>query len=128
MDLSEEQKEFLRENSSRIPNLIDLTKQCFKDDSLDGRSKEGRAVRKFLVENCIEYRTTSREPAETIEFTREQREFILQQAESGLSSLEIARIVFPSRRVMPLSAEQRAVLTEIRTVNHDILQSKTAER
>ena len=61
---------------------------------------------------------------ETIEFSNEQREFILQQAEEGLSSLEIARIVFPSRRVMPLSAEQRAVLSEIRAVNPDILPSQ----
>jgi len=124
MDLSDEQKEFLRENASRIPNLIDLTKQCFQDDSLDGRSKEGRAVRKFLVENAIEFRTTSRPPAETIEFTQEQTEFILQQADTGLSSLEIARIVFPDRRVLPLSAEQRAVLAEIRAVNPDILPSQ----
>ena len=124
MDLSNEQKEFLRENASRIPNLIDLTKQCFKDDSLDGRSKEGRAVRKFLVENAIEFRTTSRPPAETIEFTQEQTEFILQQADTGLSSLEIARIIFPDRRVSPLSAEQRAVLVEIRSVNPDILPSQ----
>ena len=124
MDLSNEQKEFLRENASRIPNLIDLTKQFFKDDSLDGRSKEGRAVRKFLVENAIEFRTTSRPPAETIEFTQEQTEFILQQADTGLSSLEIARIIFPDRRVSPLSAEQRAVLVEIRSVNPDILPSQ----
>ena len=124
MDLSNEQKEFLRENASRIPNLIDLTKQCFKDDYLDGRSKEGRAVRKFLVENAIEFRTTSRPPAETIEFTQEQTEFILQQADTGLSSLEIARIIFPDRRVSPLSAEQRAVLVEIRSVNPDILPSQ----
>ena len=52
MDLSEDQKDFLRENADSIPNLIDLTKQCFNDDSLDGRSKEGRAVRKYLVENA----------------------------------------------------------------------------
>ncbi len=124
MGLTEEQKEFLRENASRIPNLIDLTRECFKSDSLDGRSKEGRAVRKFLVENSIDFRTTSRQPTENIEFTREQREFILQQAENGLSSLEIARIIFADRRVTPLSTEQRAVLSEIRAVNPDILPSQ----
>ena len=124
MDLSEEQKTFLRENAARIPNLIDLTRQCFENDTLDGRSREGRAVRKFLVENSIDFRTTSRQPMETIDFTREQREFILQQAENGLSSLEIARIVFPDRRVPPLSNEQRAVLAEIRSVNPDILPSQ----
>jgi hypothetical protein len=124
MDLSKEQKTFVRDNAARIPNLIDLTRQCFRNDSLDGRSKEGRAVRKFLVENSIDYKTTSREPTENIEFTREQREFILQQAENGLSSLEIARIVFPDRRVSPLSNEQRVVLSEIRSVNPDILPSQ----
>tara|TARA_R100001443_G_scaffold100908_1_gene108441 strand:+ start:2478 stop:3527 length:1050 start_codon:yes stop_codon:yes gene_type:complete len=124
MDLTEQQSEFLRENAARIPDLINLTRQCFENDALDGRSKEGRAVRKFLVENCIDFRTTSRQPTENIEFTREQREFILQQAENGLSSLEIARIVFPDRRVSPLSNEQRAVLAEIRSVNPDILPSQ----
>ena len=124
MDLTKEQKEFLRENASKIPDLINLTRQCFENENLDGRSKEGRAVRKFLVENSIDYRTTAREPVEAIEFSSEQREFILQQAEEGLSSLEIAKIVFPSRRVMPLSGEQRAVLAEIRSVNPDILPSQ----
>mgnify|MGYP003116244924 CR=1 FL=1 len=124
MELTEQQKNFLRDNASEIPNLIDLTKQCFEDDSLDGRSKEGRAVRKFLVENSIDFKTTGRIPAEVIEFSKEQREFILQQAEEGLSSLEIAKIIFPSRIVRPLSAEQRAVLAEIREINPDIMPSQ----
>jgi hypothetical protein len=124
MDLTKEQKDFLRENASKVPDLIDLTKQCFEDDSLDGRSKEGRAVRKFLVENSIDFKTTGRIPAEVIEFSEEQKDFIIQQAEEGLSSLEIAKIVFPSRIIRPLSAEQRAVLAEIREVNPDILPSQ----
>tara|TARA_R100000742_G_C4274656_1_gene94744 strand:- start:646 stop:1695 length:1050 start_codon:yes stop_codon:yes gene_type:complete len=124
MDLTKEQKDFLRENASKVPDLIDLTKQCFEDDSLDGRSKEGRAVRKFLVENSIDFKTTGRVPVEAIEFTEEQKQFIIQQAEDGLSSLEIARIVFPSRAVRPLSNEQRAVLSQIREVNPDILPSQ----
>ncbi|GAF77645.1 unnamed protein product, partial [marine sediment metagenome] len=74
MNLSEEQKEFLRENAARVPDLIDLTRQCFDRRDLDGRSKEGRAVRRFLAENAIEYKTTSRVPAEAIEFTPEQIE------------------------------------------------------
>ena len=124
MDLSKEQKEFLRENAARVPDLIDLTRQCFDRKDLDGRSKEGRAVRRFLAENAIEYKTTTRLPAETVEFTPEQVEFILDQAESGLSSLHIARIVFPDRQVRPLSAEQRAVLATIREVNPDIMPSQ----
>ena len=124
MDLSEEQKKFLQENAARVPNLIDLTQQCFDRKDLDGRAREGRAVRKFLADNAIDYQTTNRPPAETIEFTKEQVEFILDQAKDGLSSLQIARIVFPDRQVRPLSAEQRAVLSEIRDVNPDILPSQ----
>ncbi len=124
MDLSKEQKEFLRENAARVPDLIDLTRQCFDRKDLDGRSKEGRAVRKFLADSAIEYQTTNRPPAEAIEFTPEQVEFILDQAKDGLSSLHIARIVFPDRQVRPLSAEQRAVLAEIRNVNPDIMPSQ----
>jgi len=124
MELNKDQKEFLRVNSQDMPDLIDLTKKCFGDESLDGRSKEGRAVRKFLVENSIKFKTTSRIPAEVINLTKEQGEFILQQAEEGLSSLEIAKIVFPSRNVKPLSSEQRVVLEKIREVNPDILPSQ----
>lgn len=114
----------MRENSARVPDLIELTQQCFSRNDLDGRSREGRAVRKFLADNSIEYKTTNRVAADPIEFTPEQKEFILDQAETGLSSLRIAQIVFPDRQVNPLSLEQRAVLIAIREVNPDILPSQ----
>ena len=121
MDLSEQQKQFLRENAAKITSLIDLTRQCFEDDKLDGRSKEGRAVRKFLVENSINFKTTATSRTEDIELTQQQKDFILEQAESGLSSLEIAKIIFPEKNVKSLSNEQRTVLAFIRDVNPDII-------
>lgn len=124
MELSEEQKKFIDENANKIKNLIDLTKQCFEDDTLDGRSKQGRAVRKYLVENCIDYKTTGRELVEAIELTQQQKDFILEQAEQGLSSLEIAKIIFADKKVKPLSNEQRTVLAYIREINPDIMPSQ----
>ena len=124
MELSEEQKKFIDENANKIKNLIDLTKQCFEDDTLDGRSKQGRAVRKYLVENCIDYKTTGRELVEVIELTQQQKDFILEQAEQGLSSLEIAKIIFADKQVKPLSNEQRTVLAYIREINPDIMPSQ----
>ena len=124
MELSEEQKKYIDENASKIKNLIDLTKKCFDNQELDGRSKEGRAVRKYLVENAIEYKTTGTSSTEEIEFTEQQKEFILQQAQEGLSSLEIAKFIFPDRRVKSLSNEQRTVLGYIREVNPDFLPSQ----
>ena len=70
MELTESQKNFLSENADKIKNLIDLTKACFEDDSLDGRSKEGRAVRKYLVENSINFKTTATSRTEDIILNR----------------------------------------------------------
>jgi|TARA_R110002020_G_scaffold273234_2_gene488312 hypothetical protein len=124
MDLTEDQKKFIDENALKIKDLNNLTRGCFNDDSLDGRTKQGRSVRKYLIENSIEFKTTKTCRSEDIIFTDQQKEFILQQAEGGLSSLEIAKLIFPNKRVKPLSNEQRTVLSFIREINPDILPSQ----
>jgi len=124
MELTEKQQEFLRENGLKIKNLNELTQQCFDNKDLDGRTKEGRAVRKFLIENDIEFKTRFIKKQDPILFTQEQRDFITQQAETGISSLEIAKLLFPDKRVGPLSLEQRAVLEAIREINPDFVPSK----
>ena len=49
MKLSDEQKQTIRDNFKDNPNLLDLTRLVFKNEEIDGRSKEGRAVREFLA-------------------------------------------------------------------------------
>lgn len=61
MKLTEEQQNFIRENYMLISDLIELTRQVFNDNTLDGRTKEGRAVRKYLVDNDLEYKTTEKQ-------------------------------------------------------------------
>ena len=124
MKLTEEQIEFLQKNSKKHQDLNVLTKKCFNNDELDGRSKEGRAVRKYLIEHGIKFNTKFKEKQDPIIFSKEQKDFIIQQAEQGLSSLEIAKLLFPDKRVGPLSLEQRAVLEVIREVNPEIIPSK----
>lgn len=124
MELSKDQIKFLQENSKKYQDLNVLTKKCFDDDSLDGRSKQGRLVRKFLIENDIKFNTQFKAKQTPIKFSKEQKEFIIQQAKDGLSSLEIAKLLFPDKRVNPLSLEQRGVLQVIRDINPDIMPSK----
>jgi hypothetical protein len=124
MELNEDQIKFLQENSKKYQDLNILTKKCFDDDGLDGRSKQGRLVRKFLIENDIKFKTKFKAKQDPIEFSEEQKDFIIQQAKGGLSSLEIAKLLFPDKRVNPLSLEQRGVLQVIRDVNPDIMPSK----
>lgn len=124
MKLTKEQQKFLKENAKDMLDLNDLTQKCFKDDKLDGRNKEGRAVRKFLIENDIDYKTTARTPTDKIDLTDQQKEFILDQAQEGLSSLEIAKLIFPQKQIKPLSNEQRTVLSYIHEINPDFVPSQ----
>lgn len=124
MNLTDDQKEYIKNNVNKVTNLNELTQKCFRDDDLDGRTKEGRAVRKYLIENNIDYKTTRRKPQDKIELNDSQKEFIMQQAQEGMSSLEIAKLIFPEKRVKPLSNEQRTVLAHINEVNPDFVPSQ----
>jgi len=124
MDLTKEQKEFILKNSKKITDLNEMTRKCFEDDGLDGRNKEGRLVRKFMIDNAIDFNTQFKGKQEEIEFSKEQKDFIIQQAKDELSSLAIAKLLFPDKRVNPLSLEQRAVLEVIKDINPDFLPSK----
>jgi hypothetical protein len=105
MKLNEEQKQAVRGNYKGFPGLTELTRIVFEDESLDGRTKEGRAVRSFLVEESLEYKTTRKEKRDDIEFTEEQGEFILKYAKEGMSAYEISKILFPDVNVTNLSKE-----------------------
>jgi len=124
MKLTEENQQFLLENCKKISSLIELTQKCFNNDNLDGRCKEGRLVRKFLIDNEISFDTTKREKKEGISFSKQQKEFIVEQAKSGSSSLKIAELIFPDRQIKSLSIEQRTVLEVLREINPDIIPSQ----
>ena len=116
MKLSEAQKKFIKENYSSVPDLIELTRKTFKNDNLDGRTKEGRAVREFLVENEYNFKTTQKEKRESINFSQEQKEFMIQYAKEGMSAYEISKILFPEINVTNLSKE----VTEIAKFIEDV--------
>lgn len=124
MNLTKEQKDFLTENQKSNLSLIELTQKCFSNDSLDGRCKEGRLVRQFLIDNGIKFATSKVEKKESIVFTKKQKDFIIDEATSGLSSLKIAAILFPDTQVKSLGLEQRAVLEILREINPDIVPSQ----
>lgn len=121
MKLTEEQQAFIKNNFLEIPDLIELTRQVFKDDTLDGRTKEGRAVRAYLVESNLEYNTTKKEKREDIEFNEEQKEFILQYAREEMSAYEICKILFPEINITNLSKEVIEVAKYIEEIDEGLL-------
>lgn len=114
MKLSEEQKQFIRDNFKSNPNLLELTRQVFEDPNIDGRSKEGRAVREFLAEENLEYKTTKREKVPDIQLTDEQVEFIKAQAQNNLSAYQIAEILFPDVNVKRFCKEHMTIVEFLR--------------
>jgi len=106
MNLTEEHKKFIDDNFHKIPDLIELTRATFKDGTIDGRSKQGRAVRQYLASKEIKYKTTRHEEVKPIVLTEEQKQFIEQYAQDGMSSFQIAQLLFPNEEVKKLGREQ----------------------
>ena len=120
MKLTAEQKEFIRQNYNKISNLIELTRETFGDDKLDGRTKEGRAVREFLAENNLQYNTTQKEKRRYRIFSR-AKEFIIQYAKEGMSAYEISKIIFPSINITNLTKEVTEVAKFIEDIDQKLL-------
>jgi hypothetical protein len=105
MKLTDAQKKIIDENHSTTPDLIELTRQVFNDEEIDGRSKEGRAVRKYCVANKIDFKTTKHKKVKNIHLTDEQKEFCLEYARDGMNAYQIASVLFPDDSITPLSRE-----------------------
>jgi len=105
MKLTPEQENFIKDNHSKMPDLIELTRAVFDNPEVDGRSKEGRAVRKFCVEENIDFKTTKHEKAKDIELSDEHKEFCLEYARDGMNPYQIASLLFPDNNITPLSKE-----------------------
>lgn len=121
--LSDDQKNFILTSYGSINDLIELTRRTFDNDSLDGRTKEGRAVRSFLVENRIDFSTTQKEKREDIIFTDEQKEFIIQYAKENMSAYEISKILFPDINITNLTKEVTEVAKYIESIDKELLHT-----
>ena len=81
--LSKEQELFIDSNYKEICNLNELTCAAFMADNLDGRSKEGRAVREYMAHKDYKYKTTKPDKVAPIRLSAEQKEFIDKNGNEG---------------------------------------------
>ena len=119
--LSEEQQQkILNEWNSgpdNPPSLLELIRLAYPDDpKLDGRTKEGRAVKKFLATRKLKARGAHEyQHKDKLKLSEEDKEFVRNYLNS-MSSNEIARVVFKDETLMPLSQETRTVNEYIKTL------------
>jgi hypothetical protein len=120
IQLTDHQKEFILNMFEDDPNIINITKKVFDNEELDGRSKEGRSVSKFLAKNGLKAKTTKREKIKEISLSQEQLEKIEELKQDKLNTSEIADIIFETK-ITRLSKEWRSV-------NEIINQDKEEEK
>ena len=119
--LTEEQEQIiLNEWNSRPdspPSLLELINLTFPDEGLDGRTKEGRAVKEFLASRDIKARASHEyQPKEKIELSEEDETFIKNNIEF-MSSVEISRVIFKNSDLTNLNQEARVVSEFIKSLD-----------
>tara|TARA_R110000782_G_scaffold50279_7_gene109133 strand:+ start:629 stop:1687 length:1059 start_codon:yes stop_codon:yes gene_type:complete len=112
--LSKEQELFIDNNYKEICNLNELTCAAFMADNLDGRSKEGRAVREYMATKDYKYKTTKPDKVAPVKLTVEQKEFIDENLNAGMKAFDIAQLLFQGKSITPLSKESIEVTNYIR--------------
>ena len=119
-ELTDEQKSIITaEWNSRPDNppaLLELIKLAFPDKNIDGRSKEGRAVKAFLASQNLRARGAHEyQVKDEIELSDEDKEFIKNNLQT-MKANEMSRYIFKNRTLGPLSKETRTVNDYIKTL------------
>jgi hypothetical protein len=121
-ELTDAEKEIVLKEFETTKDLMQLTKKVFNDETLDGRSAQGRAVRQFLAQCQKNYETSLRTNLDEIELTKEQKEFLMGHGiEAGMTALEIAKIVFQDAEIVSLSLKHRTVNQFLRKYRPEII-------
>jgi len=102
------------------PSLTELVKIAFQRDDLDGRSKEGKAVKKFLASRQIKPKKSHEYQAKgLLELEANQKEYISNNCNT-MTGLEIAKILFKNEALTNLSQETRTILEYMKTIPNNI--------
>jgi len=103
--------------SEEPPALMDLVKMAFPDQDYDGRSKQGKAVSKFLKERSLKARASHEyKKKEVPELTVDQKTYIFNHC-ALMKPLEIARAIFNDNQLTNLNNEVNLVRDYIKTLD-----------
>lgn len=124
----EQQLKLLNEWNNRPdnpPSLVELVQLAFGRDDLDGRSKEGKAVKEFLASRSIKPRKSHEYQAKGLkELSLEQKEYIGNNCHT-MTGIEMAKILFKNEGLTNLSQETRSVLEYMKTLPTNIKFNNT---
>jgi len=112
--------EIWKSNPKAPPFLKDISKTVF-DKEVDGRSREGKAIKEFLAsQNLVPKVTQDYIPKEEIILNEEQKEYLINNS-STMNALEMSRILFKNNHLSNLSKEARSVNDFLKTIDKKVL-------
>ena len=123
-ELTEQQKQLIKNNYKSISDLTRLTQMVSGDETLDGRSKIGRAIRKFMVAQGLDYATSTHQKVDDIVLTEQEKEFLDSYAGQNMSSIQLAELLWPNKEIKKLSKEQRVIADYIKNHHPDFVKSE----
>jgi hypothetical protein len=111
--LSKEQEDLIRSAfaNGSTPNLSELTQKVFNNSSIDGRSKEGRAIKEYISQFQIgKVKVNVIKKMEPYALSEEQKEIIKQEyKKDGFTTLIFTRNLLNDQSISALHLEHRAV-------------------
>jgi len=104
--LTLEQKNRLIEILQKNPEatLTEITAYTYNNENIDSRSKEGRILKQYLLDNNIEYKNRSVFQRDRVSLTKDQEEFIKNNYKNQ-HYLDMAKILFKNNNLTHLSLE-----------------------
>jgi hypothetical protein len=122
LKLTPEQELIVRDafQDGATPNLSELTQKVFKNPSIDGRSKEGRAIKEYISEFQIgKVRVNVIKKMEPYALSDEQKEKIKEEyKKDGFTTLIFTRNLLNDQTISALHLEHRAVSEYVKSL-HD---------
>lgn len=119
----EQQLKLLNEWNNRPdnpPSLAELVQLAFSRSDLDGRSKEGKAVKAFLASRQIKPKKSHEYQAKgLIELDDGQKEYISNNCRT-MTGLEMAKILFKDESLTNLCQETRSVLEYLKNIPNNV--------
>jgi hypothetical protein len=117
MQLNEYQQNRAKEILTKNPeaSLTEITAYVYENDNIDSRSKEGRTLKQFLLDNNIEYKNRSVFQRDRIALTKDHEEFIKNNYKNQ-HYLDMAKILFKNNNLTHLSLEAREVNKFVETL------------
>jgi hypothetical protein len=113
--------EFWNKTPNEPPSITAIGQQIFGFE-IDGRSKEGRAIKKALARHSLKPKALEYVPV-AIELSEAHQLYITNNA-ATMNALEMARILFSNPNLTNLNAETRAVNEFIKTLDTRVVLNR----